>query len=162
MKPIYIFFKNFLPALLFVLAIALPHEALSQQTQNKTSEKSFSKGVRNALTTLRSKNVYTNQTATTMRSIADTTNKIKHVGRNPVTGSYSVIVELAQDTPQMQINVYNILGRKVVDVWRGDATKGEVITKDFTQEMQGLPEGMYICIVQGKDFRLAEKFTVSR
>lgn len=161
MKKLYIFFKTVLPVLLFALAVSLPADALAQQAKTNPQKKGFSSGVRSALTTLRGKNIYTNKTTATARSIADTTTKIKSVGKT-TTGNYIVSVELAQDAPQLQINVYNILGRKVVEVWKGDAVKGDVIIKDFSQEMQGLPEGMYICVVQGKDFRLAEKFTASR
>lgn len=71
----------------------------------------------------------------------------------------AVRVELQREEAQLEIGVYNMLGKKVQDVHRGAATRG---SHDYTAPVNDLPEGVYICIVQGADFRRAEKFYLSR
>ena len=68
-------------------------------------------------------------------------------------------VELAEDQGSVDIGIYNMLGKKVMDVYKGYASRGQ---HDYTQPIPDLPEGVYICIMQGSDFRKAEKFFFSR
>ncbi|MES2767062.1 MAG: T9SS type A sorting domain-containing protein [Bacteroidota bacterium] len=155
MKTLSTFFKTLFPVIIFALIFALPAETFADQTKSK----GFSGGVRSALTSLRSKKVYTGKTTSTSRMIADTTAKIQYI-KNKGGDKYEVILTLPNDIAQIEINVYNILGRKMGDVvWKGSPKKND---EGYEIEVSGLPEGMYICVVQGKDFRLAEKFVISR
>lgn len=70
-----------------------------------------------------------------------------------------VRVELQRDEPQLEIGLYNMLGKKVQDVQKGATSRG---THEYTAPVSDLPEGVYICIMQGADFRRAEKFYLSR
>lgn len=70
----------------------------------------------------------------------------------------TVRIELADET-SVDVGVYNMLGKKVLDVFRGTAPKG---ISDYTSPVGDMPEGVYICILQGSDFRRAEKFYLSR
>ena len=71
----------------------------------------------------------------------------------------TVRVELQREESQLEIGVYNMLGKKVQDVHKGSAARG---SHEYTAPVNDLPEGVYICIVQGADFRRAEKFYLSR
>ena len=71
----------------------------------------------------------------------------------------TVRIELQREEPQLEIGVYNMLGKKVQDIHKGAAARG---SHEYTAPVNDLPEGVYICIVQGADFRRAEKFYLSR
>lgn len=71
----------------------------------------------------------------------------------------TVRVELARDEAQVEIGVYNMLGKKIMDVHRGGSGRG---VHEYTTAIQDLPEGVYVCVMQGADFRKAEKFYLSR
>jgi hypothetical protein len=72
---------------------------------------------------------------------------------------FTTRIELSDDQGSIDIGIYNMLGKKVMDVYRGYASRGQ---HDYTQPIPDLPEGVYICIMQGSDFRKAEKFFFSR
>lgn len=57
------------------------------------------------------------------------------------------------------ITVYNMLGKEVLEVFKGISSNNqeEVYSKSFN-----LPNGIYICIMQGKNFKSSEKFIISR
>ena len=71
----------------------------------------------------------------------------------------TVRIELARDESQVEIGVYNMLGKKIMDVHRGASGRG---VHEYTTAIQDLPEGVYVCVMQGADFRKAEKFYLSR
>lgn len=155
MKQLYIFFKTAFPVILLALAVLMPASAIADQAKGK----GFSNGVHSTLTALRTKNVYKTKASTTNRTIADTTAKIQSIV-NKGGDRYEVKISLPDDIAQIEINIYNILGRKMGEgVWKGTPKKE---TESYDIQTNGLPEGMYICVVQGKDFRLAEKFIISR
>ncbi len=72
---------------------------------------------------------------------------------------FAVRLELAEDEQTVDVGIYNMLGKKVHDVYRGYASRGP---HDYTVPINDLPEGVYICIAQGSGFRRAEKFYLSR
>jgi hypothetical protein len=72
---------------------------------------------------------------------------------------FSTKVELVDEQAVIDVGIYNMLGKKVIDVYRGGATKGP---HDYSVGVSDLPEGVYICILQGENFRRAEKFYLSR
>ena len=69
-----------------------------------------------------------------------------------------VKVKIANPNDNITISAYNMLGRKILDVYSGAPRKDEI----YDIYAQNLQNGMYICIVQGSDFKLVEKFVVSR
>jgi len=71
----------------------------------------------------------------------------------------TVRIELASDEATLDVGLYNMLGKKVQDVFRGPASRGP---HEYTAPVSDLPEGVYICVMQGSDFRRAEKFYLSR
>jgi len=91
---------------------------------------------------------------------ADTSRKDnKFIFARAASDVFTTRVELAEDQGSVDIGIYNMLGKKVMDVYKGYASRGQ---HDYTQPIPDLPEGVYICIMQGSDFRKAEKFFFSR
>lgn len=68
-------------------------------------------------------------------------------------------VDLATEQPQIDVAIYNMLGKRMSDVFKGPASRGE---HEYVSSISDLPEGVYICILQGSNFRRAEKFYLSR
>lgn len=74
-------------------------------------------------------------------------------------GEYIVVVELATDQRRLDIGVYNLLGKRVSTVYQGKAVAG---IHEYPIPTASLPNGIYICVVQGDGFRVAQKFVLSR
>ncbi|MCO6466162.1 MAG: T9SS type A sorting domain-containing protein [Bradyrhizobiaceae bacterium] len=72
---------------------------------------------------------------------------------------FTAKIDLASEQPQVDLAIYNMLGKKMSEVYRGPASKGE---HEYVSSISDLPEGVYICILQGSNFRRAEKFYLSR
>jgi len=72
---------------------------------------------------------------------------------------FTVRVELVNDEPNLELGMYNMLGKKMADIYRGPATRGE---HEYTLPISEMPEGVYICIMQASNSRRAEKFYLSR
>jgi len=68
-------------------------------------------------------------------------------------------VELADDQQNLIVSAYNLLGKKVLDIYHGGEKAG---VKEYPLNTNSIPSGIYICVVQGDNFRLAEKFFVSK
>jgi hypothetical protein len=63
------------------------------------------------------------------------------------------------ETQPVEITAFNILGKRVMDIYNGEARTGvNMVSFDVSQ----LSHGMYICVVRGQRFKVAEKFLVSR
>ncbi|MFP4368971.1 MAG: hypothetical protein ACOC2K_04015 [Bacteroidota bacterium] len=89
-------------------------------------------------------------------TLANKKNYIRYVSNN--LGLYKVAIELEEYDIEIEISVYNLLGKKVLEVFDGTAREG--VEYDFYGSK--LPNGIYLCILQGKEFRDAEKILVSR
>jgi len=63
------------------------------------------------------------------------------------------------ETQHIEVIAYNVLGKKVMDIYSGEAKTGNTMLPFDTTP---LSNGIYICVVRGKNFKLAEKFLVSR
>lgn len=72
---------------------------------------------------------------------------------------FTTRIELATDEPLIEVGIYNMLGKRVMDVFKGASARGQ---QEFSQSVAELPEGVYICILQGDNFRKAEKFYFRR
>jgi len=68
-------------------------------------------------------------------------------------------IEMVSDEPLVDIAIFNMLGKRVMDVYRGSSARG---IHEHTQSVSDLPEGVYMCVMQGTNFRKAEKFFFSR
>lgn len=74
-----------------------------------------------------------------------------------ISSKYYVEVELEEQNTQIEIKVFNMLGKLVVDVYNGSANNGDKFDFDAN-----LLNGIYICVLIGPNIRDAEKFIVSR
>lgn len=70
----------------------------------------------------------------------------------------AVRVTLRESQP-VEIVAFNILGKRVVEVYSGEAKAG---MNTLSVDLSGLSNGVYICVVRGRNFKTAEKFIVSR
>ncbi len=70
-------------------------------------------------------------------------------------------VEVYQVVKQQEITitVYNMLGKEVLVVYKGTSSSQQ---KEEYSATFNLPNGIYICVLQGKNFRDSEKFIISR
>jgi hypothetical protein len=97
----------------------------------------------------------------TRRVSIDTSRNNRIIGiREHSGGIYQLELDISDNQQNLSIGIYNLLGKKVVDVHQGSEFAGR--SKMFDINVQGIPNGIYMCIVQGDNFRLAEKFYVSR
>ena len=69
------------------------------------------------------------------------------------------IIEFPEDRESVVVEVYNLLAKKVLDVYKGPIRSPK---HEIPFDITSLPRGMYICVIQGRDFRLAQKFVVPR
>jgi len=102
---------------------------------------------------------YTNSIVPMVEQEADSTAK------NEIVSLYSsdqinfrVDIALSEYNVQIKLLIFNMLGNLVEEVFVGVATKGV----DYPFIASNLPNGLYLCILEGPNFRDAEKFTISR
>ncbi|MFP4528841.1 MAG: T9SS type A sorting domain-containing protein [Candidatus Kapaibacterium sp.] len=91
---------------------------------------------------------------------SDTTTAGNHISQvRHQNDIYYVKVELASYDVTIELSVYNLLGKKVKDIHRGAAMPEGA---EYRFDSYNLPNGVYICILNGPNFRDTEKFIVSR
>ncbi|MCS6999338.1 MAG: T9SS type A sorting domain-containing protein [Bacteroidota bacterium] len=73
----------------------------------------------------------------------------------------TVRIELTENQSWTEISLYNMLGKRVKDIYRGPVST-DVPVRDFTVNISDLPNGLYIVSVQGSTIRLADKVFISR
>lgn len=79
-------------------------------------------------------------------------------GRND---DYEVSIELSQDQSRLDCGAYNLFGKRVMDIYVTQSYE-KAGRRTYTFNTSGIPNGMYLCVVQGNNFRIAEKFQISR
>jgi hypothetical protein len=62
---------------------------------------------------------------------------------------------------EIEIIVYNMLGKKVMDVYNG-MPKEDECARDYEIPKGKLPNGLYLCVAQSEKFRMVGKFVISR
>jgi len=70
----------------------------------------------------------------------------------------NVKVQVSDKNKQINITVYNMLGKEIVKVFEGL----HVRESDPYIVNINMPNGIYICVLRGDGFRHAEKFIISR
>ncbi|MGE5479726.1 MAG: T9SS type A sorting domain-containing protein [Chloroflexota bacterium] len=73
--------------------------------------------------------------------------------------SYIIMIELTDWNSDIKLNIYNMLGKEVYQVHNGPP-KGRGY--QYRIPSGAIQNGVYICVLQGKNFRDAEKFIISR
>lgn len=74
---------------------------------------------------------------------------------------YLYLVLSDRESP-IKIIVYNMLGKRVLDVYNGYPKPKSNPYEISIDGPPPLPNGVYLCVVIGKNFRLREKFVVAR
>lgn len=89
-------------------------------------------------------------------------NKITRVWSNG-EDRFVVRVELQSGyNGEIQLSVFNILGKEVIEIHKGPVSSSSTNTYEYEFLSSNLPNGIYLCILNGRNFRDAEKFIVSR
>lgn len=91
------------------------------------------------------------------RDTAASDNKI--VSTVATADVFTTVVSVASAQAKLDVGIYNMLGKRMADVYTGAAARG---MHEFTTPISQLPDGVYICIMQGSNFRRASKFYLSR
>ncbi len=70
----------------------------------------------------------------------------------------NVKIQVSDKNKQINITVYNMLGKEIVKVFEGlHVRENDPYTVNIN-----MPNGIYICVLRGDGFRNAEKFIISR
>ena len=97
------------------------------------------------------------------RSDALVTDSLRNENRVEIftdVGSERGVVRVTlRESQTVEIVAFNILGKRVAEVYAGEAKAG-MNTVGF--DLSNLSNGVYICVVRGRNFKTAEKFIVSR
>ncbi|MCX7929696.1 MAG: T9SS type A sorting domain-containing protein [Chlorobi bacterium] len=73
----------------------------------------------------------------------------------------TIRVEITDSQSWLDVALYNMLGKRVKEVFRGPVQADET-SRDFSVNISDLPNGLYIVTVQGPSVRLADKVFISR
>jgi hypothetical protein len=86
-------------------------------------------------------------------------NSIKEI-REENDGVLSVVAEIADDKTEINIAVFNMLGKEVRKIFQGIPTeKNDEGHYVFTSEKPlNLPKNVYILVIQGNTFKIADRF----
>lgn len=88
---------------------------------------------------------------------SDTSNSIQRVWSK--NEQFYIRVSLMDYQSDVTLTAYNMLGKEVLKIHQGTPKPKDTLYEFSSSE---LPNGVYICVLQGKNFRDAEKFIVSR
>ncbi len=73
-----------------------------------------------------------------------------------------LIVTVKEKDKKINITIFNLIGNKVSDVFNAVPGSNETEIESFRKEIEKLSNGVYICVLQGYDYRIMRKFTISR
>ncbi len=96
-----------------------------------------------------------------LRTDADSNKKENRIAKvwRGMQEQYHIKVDVKDNEPYIRLSVYNMLGKEVLLIYSDKPKPKDV---EYTFSGSELPNGVYICVLQGKNFRDAEKFIVSR
>lgn len=152
MKKYYIILIFFFPICLYALQIDNPNPP----SENFTSLQDIISGIQIA-----SNNDEVMLEVNIQAVEADTlhnNNKISKIWSSKA-GQYTVELELSDYSVDIRLSVFNMLGKEVMEIHDGPAKSRGL---PYTFEPVTLPNGIYICVLQGHNFKDGEKFIVSR
>jgi hypothetical protein len=88
----------------------------------------------------------------------ETGNKLE-VRQNESGDILYVYLTLKNPDQKIQVGIFNMLGKQVMEIYEGEYKN---FRSPYVLDSTYLPNGLFLCVAQGKSFRLAEKFIVSR
>lgn len=71
---------------------------------------------------------------------------------------FKVKLELQDKDTEIKLSIFNILGKEVFEIYNGKPLN----SNEYEFLSSNLPNGIYLCILTGRNFRDAAKFIVSR
>jgi hypothetical protein len=86
-------------------------------------------------------------------------NRIESLRENLDQSKFYLYIELIDYKSRVSVQVFNMLGKKVLDTYDGKAKEAGDY---YEMDVSGLPNGVYLCMVVGSNFKLREKFVISK
>jgi len=94
--------------------------------------------------------------------LSDSTENTIEVNYSPIGEPIELVVTVKEKDKKINITIYNLIGNKVSDVFNAVPGANRIEIDNFKKEVEKLSNGVYICVLQGHNYRLMKKFTVSR
>jgi hypothetical protein len=86
-------------------------------------------------------------------------NKILSVRESERGDKFYIYIQVENPEHDIKIVVYNLLGKKVLDVYEG---KPKDQSQPYELSVSELPKGIFLLVVIGENFRLREKIVITR
>jgi flagellar motor protein MotB len=86
-------------------------------------------------------------------------NRIQSLRENPDQTKFFLYLDLMDYDQRVSVQVFNMLGKKVLDIWDDKAKPAD---NNYEMNVSILPNGVYLCMVVGSNFKLREKFVISK
>lgn len=98
----------------------------------------------------------------TQSVLSDSLDNSFEISYSPFGEPIKMVVTVKEKDKKITISLYNLIGNKVADVYSGIPGVIEKEIDNFPKEIEKLSNGVYLCVVQGYNYRLMKKFTISR
>lgn len=72
----------------------------------------------------------------------------------------AIRIELTDWDQEIELSAYNLLGKKIIDIFKGRPVPDPEHEYEFSSA--SLPNGIYLCVLHGRNIRDAKRFVVSR
>lgn len=92
-----------------------------------------------------------------LKDTVETGNKLE-IRQDEAGEIFYVYLTLKNPEQRVEVGVFNMLGKQVMEIFSGDYKS---FSNPYVLDSTFLPNGLFLCVAQGKNFRLAEKFIVS-
>lgn len=86
-------------------------------------------------------------------------NRIVSIQETERGDKMAVYLEIENPEQKIKIIVYNLLGKKVLDIYEG---KPKEPSQPYEFSVSELPKGIFLLVVVGENFRLREKLVVTK
>ncbi|MCX7880128.1 MAG: T9SS type A sorting domain-containing protein [Ignavibacteria bacterium] len=86
-------------------------------------------------------------------------NRIISVRESERDDKILIFLQIENKEQKIRIMVYNLLGKKVLDVYEG---KPKDSSQPYEFSALGLPKGIFLLVVLGDNFRLREKLVITK
>lgn len=86
-------------------------------------------------------------------------NKILSIRESERGDKFYIYIQVENPEQEIQIMVYNLLGKKVLDVYEG---KPKDQSQPYELSVSELPKGIFLLVVIGENFRLREKIVITK
>jgi hypothetical protein len=98
----------------------------------------------------------------TQSILSDSTENNLEISYSPIGEPIKLTVTVKEKDKKINITLFNLIGNKVADLFNDIPKTNEIEIEKFPKEIEKLSNGVYICILQGYNYRLMKKFNISR